>query len=254
MMTSLFDLAGRRALVTGASRGIGRAIALSLARHGADVAVTARSEAELASLGDEIAVLGRRAVTLPADLFAESAPELVVDDAATALGGLDILINNAGIDHEMSALEFDLAAWRKVARFNSETPFRMARAAARRFVGAAGGKVVMIASVLAVVGLRNDSAYIASKHAILGVTRALALEWARKNIQVNAIGPGFIRTDMTRSTWDNEEGRKYVLARTPVNRLGEPEDIAGAAVFLSSKASDFMTGQLVLVDGGWSAQ
>lgn len=253
-MTSLFDLSGRRALVTGASRGIGRAIALCLARHGADVAVTARNKADLATLREEIAAVGRRAVTLPADLFAEDAPETIVDEAIAGLGGLDILVNNAGIDRETSALDFDLEEWRKVARFNSETPFRMSRAAARRFSVSGGGKVVMIASVLAVVGLRNDSAYIASKHAILGLTRALSLEWGRKNIQVNAIGPGFIRTEMTRSTWENEDGRKYVLARTPVNRLGEPEDIAGAAVFLASKASDFMTGQLMLVDGGWTAQ
>ena len=249
-----FDLAGRRALVTGASRGIGRAIALGLAGAGADLVVTARAADALASLRDEVAAMGRQCHVIEADLFVEDAPLRVVEQAFAQCGGYDLMINNAGWDVERRALDYDWAEWTKISRFNLETPVRFALESARRFMEAGGGKIISIASIAGLVGVRNDSAYVSAKHGVIGFTKAASLEWAKKGVTINAIAPGLIRTDMTKDLWTQEKGMQWALDRTPLGRIGEADDIVAATIFLAGPGADWMTGQVITVDGGWTVQ
>jgi len=254
MTLDVFDLTGRRALVTGASRGIGRAMARGLAEAGAHVFAVARTGPALKELQVEIEGLGGRCDHLSADLTGEDAATAVVATALERLGGLDILINNAAIDVEVGAFDLTYEDFLRIMDFNVSSVFALTREAGRVFLEQGHGKVVNVTSVLSSVGVREDSAYIASKHALLGLTRALALEWARRNVQVNALAPGFVITEMTKADWEDEAVRKSVLRRTPLGRAAEPQDLVGATVFLCSAASDYMTGTTLYVDGGWTAQ
>ena len=254
MTLDVFDLTGRRALVTGASRGIGRAMARGLAEAGAHVFAVARTGPALEELALEIEGRGGRCDHLSADLTGLDAATTVMAAALDRLGGLDILINNAAVDVEVGAFDLAYDDFLRIMDFNVSSVFALTREAGRVFVEQGHGKVVNVTSVLSSVGVREDSAYIASKHTLLGLTRALAMEWGRHNVQVNALAPGFVITEMTRADWENEFVRKSVLRRTPLGRVAEPEDLVGAAVFLCSPASDFMTGSTLYVDGGWTAQ
>ena len=254
MTLDVFDVTDRRVLVTGASRGIGRAVAKGLALAGAHVFAVARTGAALDELGDEIAEAGGRFGHLARDLTGEPVAVEVVAAAMDALGGLDVLINNAAIDIELGAFDVSYEDFERIMEFNVNSTFALMREAGRIFVEQGHGKVVNVTSVLSAVGVRDDVAYVASKHALLGLTRSLALEWGRKNVQVNALAPGFVLTEMTRADWENEAVRKSVLRRTPLGRVAEPEELVGAVIFLSSQASDFMTGSTLFIDGGWTAQ
>ncbi len=254
MTLDVFDVTDRRVLVTGASRGIGRAVAKGFALAGAHVFAVARTGAALDELGDEIAEAGGRFGHLARDLTGEAVAVEVVAAAADALGGLDVLINNAAIDIELGAFDVSYEDFERIMEFNVNSTFALMREAGRIFVEQGHGKMVNVTSVLSAVGVRDDVAYVASKHALLGLTRSLALEWGRKNVQVNALAPGFVLTEMTRADWENGAVRKSVLRRTPLGRVAEPEELVGAVIFLSSQASDFMTGSTLFIDGGWTAQ
>jgi len=247
-----FSLAGKRALVTGAGRGLGASMAAALAGAGARTALVARSTNELEAAA---AAIGDRAVAVPADVSdRERLPELV-DRAEAALDGpIDIVLHAAGVQHREPALDFDAAEWDRIIGVNLSAPFFLSQAIARRQIaGSVSGRHIFIGSLSSHLGLRNVVAYTASKSGILGVVRNLALEWAEHGIRVNGIGPGYIRTELTKSMLDVPENRERILGRTPMGRLGTPEDMAGAAVFLASDASAYVNGHLLMVDGGWTA-
>lgn len=250
----LFDLTGKRAIVTGASRGIGRAIAIGYAAAGADVFAVSRSQADLDETVAQTADAPGTCTAYSTDLRDPVSIDQVVENAIETLGGVDILVNNAGDDHDSPIEETDLDTFDRVVDLNLRSCWLLAKALSPQLTDGSGGKVINIASVLGLVGVRDDSAYIASKHGVIGLTRGLALEWARKGVQVNAICPGFIRTEMTKNVFENEDILKWVKRNTPMGRTAETEELVGPAVFLASTASDFMTGQALVIDGGWTAQ
>ena len=249
-----FDLGGRRALVTGASRGIGRAIAVGLAAHGANVVAVARSADGLAETVG--AAAGKRGAVSAhaADLSSPESIERCVQAAADSLGGIDILVNNAGTSHASYVEDTDLSTWERVVDLNLRSCWLLARAASPHLHADGGGKLINVASILGLVGSRGESAYVAAKHGLIGLTRALALEWAQHNVQVNALAPGYVETEMTRGMLEDDVLASSVVNNTPIGRWGQADEIVGPTVFLASRASSFVTGQVLVVDGGWTAQ
>ncbi|GAB7553372.1 2-dehydro-3-deoxy-D-gluconate 5-dehydrogenase KduD [Novosphingobium sp. 11B] len=252
-MAISFDLTGKTALVTGANTGIGQAIAVALAEAGADVAVAGRSEpTETLAL---IAATGRKAVNIKADLSSIEPVQRVIDEAVEGLGKVDILVNNAGIIRRDDLLQFSEEDWDAVIDTNLKTLFFLSQAAAKGMVERGeGGKIVNIASLLTFQGGIRVPSYAAAKSGVSGVTKAMANELAPKGVQVNAIAPGYITTNNTAALSADETRNRQILERIPTGRWGRPEDIAGAAVFLASQASDYVTGQVLAVDGGWLAR
>lgn len=254
-MAAPFDLTGRKALVTGGATGIGEGVALGLAAAGADVALTFRSHQPDATLA-RIEAMGRRAAAVRADFAAmdEAAAAEVIGFAADTLGGLDILVNNAGIIHREDSAKMALADWRRVLSVNLDSVWLLSQAAGRRMLAQGAGKIVIVASVLGSQGGLRVPAYAASKHAVIGLTRALCNEWAPHGVNVNAIAPGYTATDNTQALRDDPERSRALLARIPAGRFAEPSEIAGAAVFLCSDAAAYCHGSVVTVDGGWLAR
>jgi len=251
---STFRLDGKVALVTGASRGIGLGIAEALAGAGADVAFVSRSREQLAANAERItAQTGRPALALTADLTGCEAVRESVRGVLEEFGRLDILVNNAGVNVRRPSLEYIADDWDAVMMLNIRTPFFMAQECAHAMLESGGGSIINIASLLTFMGRGSVPAYAASKGGIGQLTKALAVEWAEHGIRVNAIAPGFIRTEMTAPLVRDRDFSEWVLGRTPMKRWGEPADLAGAAVFLASDASCFVTGQILAVDGGWLA-
>jgi NAD(P)-dependent dehydrogenase (short-subunit alcohol dehydrogenase family) len=249
-----FDLTGRRAIVTGASRGIGRAIVLGFAARGAQVVAVARSEDDLQETRSLAADSAGSVFAVAADLRSSSdGPAQVVQRAVELIGGVDVLVNNAGYDNEQSLDDTTSEEWDKVIDLNVRSLFLMCQAASP-YLKDGGGKVINIASMFGHVAAREEFAYVTSKHAVMGMTKALALEWARKDIQVNALCPGFVDTEMLARAMADEAAAKYLRRMTPLGRWAQPEEMVGPAVFLASAASDFMTGQALIVDGGYAAQ
>ncbi len=252
MATQPFDLAGRVALVTGASSGLGRHFALTLARAGAKVAVTARREAPLRDLAVEIAGFDGRALPLALDVTDQAAIEAAIAAAETELGPLDIVVNNAGIAATAPALEVTAADWQRVIATDLSGVFHVAQAAARRMVAEKrGGSIINIASMLGLGGASLLAAYSAAKAGVINLTRTLAVEWARHGIRVNAIAPGYIETDMNRDTLNSPIG-EIMRKKIPQRRFGQPADLDGPLLLLASPASAFMTGACLVVDGGQS--
>ncbi|MDG3441610.1 2-dehydro-3-deoxy-D-gluconate 5-dehydrogenase KduD [Nitrospirillum amazonense] len=252
-----FDLTGRVALVTGANTGLGQGLAVALARAGADIVAAGRStptETEAA-----VKEVGARFHFVHADLDSVGVVQQVVDQAVAAFGRIDILINNAGTIRRADALEFSEDDWDLVMNVNLKTPFFLAQAVARRMVdqgngGHGGGKIINIASMLSFQGGIRVASYTASKSGIAGLTKLLANEWAAKGINVNAIAPGYFATNNTEALRNDETRNRDILARIPAGRWGRPEDLGGAAVFLSSAAADYVHGTVLAVDGGWLAR
>jgi len=254
-MPAPFRLEGKRALVTGASRGIGRAIALALADAGADVAVTSRNGDDGEPIAKEIRAKGRRSQALLLDVRHAQSIRVCFERLDQGLGGLDILVNNAGTNIPQDLLHVDEASWDTVVDTDLKGLVFVTQAAAQRMVAAKnGGRVVNIASIYGVVGRRERVSYSAAKAGVVNITRTLALELAPHGITVNAIGPSIIETDLTRERLRTIPGyRDEEIARTPLGRLGTPEDVAAAALFFASPDASFVTGQTLLVDGGTSA-
>lgn len=247
---NLFSLDGKRALVTGASRGIGQAIAVALAQAGADVACASTRRSGTDETAAAIRDLGREAWQLEADLSTHEGARALAD----ASGEIDILVNNAGTIRRHPAAEFPLEDWDAVLRTNLDAAFVLCQLLGRGMIARGGGKIINVASLLSFQGGVTVPAYTASKHAVAGLTKALANEWAAKNVQVNAIAPGYIRTDNTQALQDNETRSRQILERIPAGRWGDASDLGGAAVFLASGASAYVNGHILTVDGGWMAR
>ena len=246
----LFDLQGKTALVTGGNGGIGLGMAMALAEAGAKLAIAGRDEKKNAAAAAEL-----DAVAIKADLKDEKACRAAVDQAAQKLGRLDILVNNAGINVRKTPQEYTIEEWKLVLDTNLTSPFVAPQAAYLHMRRAGAGKIINIGSMMSIFGASFVAPYGASKGGIVQLTRALATAWARDNIQVNAVLPGWIDTNLTRNARAEVKGlHERVVARTPAGRWGEPEDMGGIAVFLASRASDFVTGTAIPVDGGYSVQ
>jgi len=247
-----FSLSGRKALVTGANTGIGQAIAVALAQAGADVAVAGRSEP--AETLRRIEEAGRKAVDIAADLSSIEPVERVIAETVGSLGGIDILVNNAGIIRRNELAEFTEEDWDAVVDTNLKSLFFLSQAASRHMTANNSGKIINIASLLSFQGGIRVPSYTAAKSGVAGVTRAMANELAPAGVQVNAIAPGYIATNNTAALQADETRNRQILERIPTGRWGKPDDIAGTAVFLASSASDYLTGQVIAVDGGWLAR
>lgn len=250
MEKSLFDVRGKVALVTGASSGLGNHFARTLAASGATVVATARRADRLAMLVDEIAKAGGKAFAIPMDVNERRSVEAAFAQAAKSAGVPDIVVNNAGIAQAKPSLELTEEDWRDVLNTNLDGAWRVAQESAKAMVAAGkGGSIINIASVLGMRVATSLLAYATAKAGLIQATQALALEWARYRIRVNAIAPGYVETDMNRAFFATEAG-KSMVKRVPQRRIGNPEDLDGALLLLASEASSYMTGSIVVVDGG----
>jgi NAD(P)-dependent dehydrogenase (short-subunit alcohol dehydrogenase family) len=249
-MTEWFSLKGRVALVTGASRGIGRAIARALGAAGADVACCARSKDQLDEAAAEIRRAGVRAGGFRLDVTRGGDIMTTVRNVESALGPIDILVNNAGVILEKQTVEFTDDEWEDVIATNLTSMFRLARAVAPAMMSRGAGKIVNIGSMYGAIGVPRYAAYCASKAAVEALTRSLAAEWARHGIQVNCLAPGYMNTDIPRQALADAKTKARILSKVPARRVGEPEEVGPLAVYLASAASDFMTGQTIYLDGG----
>jgi len=251
MILEKFRIDGKVAVVTGGTKGLGKAIALGLAEAGADIATVSRTPNP--DLEKVVLKLGRRYAHYRADLTQREQTRRVVPSILEMMGDIDILVNNAGIIRRSSAVEYSGADWDATIEIDLSATFILSQAAGKIMLKKGKGKIINIASVLSFQGGINVVAYVASKHGIIGLTRTFANDWASKGINVNAIAPGWFITELTEAIRKDAERSKSIIGRTPAGRWGIPEDIAGAAVFLASPASDFIHGVILPVDGGWMA-
>ncbi len=248
----LFDLTGRIAIVTGGNGGIGRGIALGLAAAGADIAIAARDQAKSAKVAAEIEALGRRCAIIPCDVLKRDDIDAAVAATVGQLGHPGILVNNSGIARGAPPESLSDEDWDAVVDTNLKACFQFARATFPSFAALGWGKVINIGSEYSLFGAPNVVSYSASKGGVVQLTKSLAVAWARHNVQVNCIIPGWISTDMTARGQANPEFSARIVGRTPAGRWGEPRELGGTAVFLASKASDFVTGVSIPVDGGFA--
>jgi NAD(P)-dependent dehydrogenase (short-subunit alcohol dehydrogenase family) len=247
-------LKGKTAIVTGASRGIGEAIAKGFAKAGADLILVSRNRAALEKVAKEIDGVGRKALPIAADIGAADEIQRAVDAALKTFPRIDILVNNAGISPVLKrAEELALKEWEEILRVNLTGTFLFCQAVGKTMIQQGGGKIINMVSVGAVVGFPRQVGYCATKGGILQLTKVLALDWARFNIQVNAIGPSYLETDLTQGMRESKVISESLLRRTPMGRFGKPEEVVGAALYLASDASSYVTGQTLFVDGGWLA-
>jgi NAD(P)-dependent dehydrogenase (short-subunit alcohol dehydrogenase family) len=252
MYRELFDLEGRTALVTGASKGLGKAIVMALAAAGADVALYARNKEDLEAVKASVQALGRRAETFCVDVLDKRAVDESVKAGLEAFGHVDILVNNAGVNVRKPVLELTPEEWDLVIDTNLKGYFLMAQAVVPSMLARGSGKVINMASILGTVALPTQLAYASSKGGVIQMTKVMALEWAKQGVQVNAIGPTYFETPLVAQLRNDPERFNFIVDRTPMGRWGQPEELAGIVIFLASRASDFITGQTIFIDGGWT--
>lgn len=248
-----FDLDGKVAVVTGAGRGIGREIALALARYGANLVLWSRTKSELERVAEEARSLGSRVLVQPVDITSVSELDDRVRDAVDEFERIDVLINNAGTNIPMWAEDIDEESWDKVMNINLKGAFFTAQAIGKVMIRQKKGKIINISSQAGKVGMIKRAAYCASKGAVDQLTRVMALEWAKYNINVNAVAPTFVETDMTRDMFKDKAFSDWVFGKLMLDRLAKPEDITGGVLYLASNASDMVTGHILYIDGGWTA-
>ncbi len=255
-LETFFGLEGKVALVTGAGRGLGRAMALALGQAGSDLALVSRSENELREVSEKIKSLAakRRVLLFPKDLaLSEEIPGLV-ENIQAQFGRIDILVNNAGRNIRGPAENFDIQDWDAVVDLNLKSVFVIAQAVGRVMIRQGYGKIINTASLTSFIGLPDMVAYCASRGGVAQMTKALAVEWARYGIRVNAIAPGYFRTQLTQPLFQDPKRKEWILSKIPMGRTGDAEkDLSGVVVFLASPASDYLTGQTIVTDGGWLA-
>jgi 2-dehydro-3-deoxy-D-gluconate 5-dehydrogenase len=250
----LFSLAGKKAVVTGASRGLGQAMAVALAAAGADVVCVSTAVSGTAETAQQIKSLGRNAWQLACDLSDRNAAAALPVRVETEAGAIDILVNNAGTIKRHPATEFPVEDWDVVLRTNLDATFLLCQGFGRAMIERGRGKIINVASLLSFSGGITVPAYTASKHAVAGLTKALANEWAKHGVQVNAIAPGYFKTDNTAALQANETRFREISTRIPAERWGDASDLGGPIVFLASSASDYVNGHVLVVDGGWMAR
>jgi NAD(P)-dependent dehydrogenase (short-subunit alcohol dehydrogenase family) len=260
MTSNLFDLSGRVALVVGASRGIGRAIAQGLAEAGASVALCSRTETDLRQAAEDIRAIGACADVFAADVSRVADIQTLVREVLARMGQIDILVNVAGVNRRKPSTEITEEDWDTVLDLNLKGLFFTSQAVGKYWIGArrfgaennrGKGKIINIGSIAGEMGIRHVAPYAASKRGVLGVTSTLAVEWAPEGICVNCLAPGYIETDLTRARFDDPAFTTAFHNRVPMGRRGYPADLIGTAVFLASPASDYLTGQTIIVDGGY---
>ena len=248
---SLFDLTGKNAFITGASRGIGRSIAVALAEAGADVALVARSEDGLAETASAVTAAGRKAFVIPADVTSQEAVSEAVATAIDQLGEVDVVVNNAGGSNFMVGFrDLRLTGWDKLMRLNLDSAVYVCHAFAGHLLDRGQGSVINVASVAGVAGSPLLVPYGAAKAGLISLTKSLAVEWGAAGVRVNALCPGWTATDLNRNLWQDPTAGPATIATVPMQRWGRAEEMAGPAVFLASEASSYMTGQVLIVDGG----
>lgn len=254
MITEKFRLNGKVAIVTGASRGLGQAMAIGLAEAGAEVVALSTSLKNLKQTTESIARLGRRVLPLKCDVTDFAQIQQVIEKTVEEFGTIDILVNNAGIIRRTPAEHYSDEDWDMVLHTNLKAVFQFSREVGKIMIACRKGKIINIASLLSFSGGITVPAYTASKGGVAQLTKALANEWAKYNIQVNAIAPGYYETDNTKKLREDKERYAEITARIPIGRWGKPEDLKGAVVFLASEASDYVNGHILVVDGGWMAR
>jgi NAD(P)-dependent dehydrogenase (short-subunit alcohol dehydrogenase family) len=252
MNHDLFNLQGRVALITGASKGLGKALARGLAKAGANLALCARNMDELQQTKNDMQQLGVRAEVFQMDVLNKESIQKAVNSAIGTFRQIDILVNNAGINIRKQVLDLQEQEWDQVLNTNLKGYFLVAQAVVPNMIERRKGKVINMASILGAVGLENQSPYASSKGGVIQLTKVMALEWARHGINVNAIGPTYFETPLVATLRNDPERFRFINERTPMGRWGQPEELEGTVIFLASKASDFITGQTIFVDGGWT--
>lgn len=251
-MSELFSLQGKNAVVTGGSRGLGKEIAVGLAESGANVAIISRSACpEVVEL---LQSKGVQAVSIPWDLSDATKLEHLAEKVASELGPIDILVNNAGMQKRHPSVEFPQDDWQAVMDVNVNTVFKLCQLFGKQMLEKGEGKIINVASLLSFQGGLTVPAYAASKHAVAGLTKALANEWASKGVNVNAVAPGYMATDMNEALINDETRSRQILDRIPAQRWGNGEDMKGAVIFLASSAANYIHGFTIAVDGGWLAR
>jgi NAD(P)-dependent dehydrogenase (short-subunit alcohol dehydrogenase family) len=255
MGATMFDLSGKVALVTGSTKGIGRGLALGLARQGADLVVTSRNQRDCEAAAEDIRACGRAVVARSCDVTDHQSVQDLAAAVLAEFGRIDILVNNAGTAVTKPAEDLTEEDWDRVTDVDLKGVFLCCSVFGRHMIAQRAGKIINIASVLGLVGGKQLLPYCAAKGGVVQMTRALALEWAKYNIQVNALCPGYVKTPMNEAAiMGSEKVYNHIIAKTPMRRLGEVEELIGPLVFLASDASSYMTGQTLVVDGGWTAE
>jgi len=253
MILDKMKLDGKVGIVTGASKGLGKAMTLGLAEAGADLAIVSRGMPELLEVASEVEKLGRKVLPISADISNLKQANEMVEKVMNEFGRIDILVNNAGTTIRMNVEDFTEDAWDQVLALNLKGAFFCAQAVGKVMIKQEHGKIINTASLLSAIGGPKAVAYAAAKGGISQITKCMAIEWAKYNINVNAIAPGYFRTPLTQPLQDDPVRSSQIVSRIPMQRWGEPDDLKGIVVFLASEASDYVTGQVMFVDGGWMA-
>jgi NAD(P)-dependent dehydrogenase (short-subunit alcohol dehydrogenase family) len=249
---SLFSLEGKVALITGASKGLGKAMAAGLAKAGADIALCARCRDDLDVVARDLRGRGTRAGVFPMDVLDAASIRAAVDAVVGSFGKIDVLVNNAGVNVRKPVLDLSEEEWDFVLDTNLKGYFMVAREVVPHMIGQGQGKVINMSSIFGTVGMNNQLAYASSKGGIVQMTKVMAIEWAKQNITVNAIGPTYFETPLVAALRNDPARFDFINERTPMGRWGQPEELEGTVVFLASAASDFITGQTIYIDGGWT--